>query len=198
MDFYVGRPGSDAVVGAESEAAAAELRGFEAGPGADAGGGSVGSDEPLVVDGFSGEGGRLVFPEDDRGVPGEADTEFGGALEEEAVESGAADSDARSSREVCGDGCLAGGEGDAGEFCSVMGLELDAEVGEGSADLGHEAFAAGFVDGRAEGVDEEDVGSALAEGYSGGEACGAGSGDEYVTAAVTHWRPFNLEGASRR
>jgi len=60
-------------VGAESEAAAGEVCGFEIGPVADAGGGSVSSYEPLVLDGFAGEGWWLVIFEDDWGVPCEAD-----------------------------------------------------------------------------------------------------------------------------
>jgi hypothetical protein len=81
---------------------------------------------------------------------------------------------------------LVGGEGDAFEFGSVAGLDLDAELGEGLAGVGHEAFAAGFVDGGTEGVGEEDVGAALAEGDGGGQACGACSGDAHVTVVVTH------------
>jgi hypothetical protein len=73
VDFYVGTPRLNAVVGAESEAAAGSVCGFEVGPGADAGGGSVGSDEPLVVEGSAGQGWGLVFIQDDWSVPCEAD-----------------------------------------------------------------------------------------------------------------------------
>jgi hypothetical protein len=121
-----------------------------------------------VGNGFAGEGGGLVFPENDWGVPGEADAQLFGAVEEEAVESGAADADASADWEVGGDAGLAGGEEDAGEFGSVVGLEMDTELSEGAAGVGHESFAAGLVDGRAAGVSEEDVGAAEAEG----DGCG--------------------------
>ncbi len=185
-------------MGAEAEAAAAESPGFEPGPRANAGGGSVGSDEPTVVDGLSADGGGLIVAEDDRGVPGEADAEFCGSVEEETMENRTADSDARSRREVCGDARLVGSKGDAGEFDAVLGLEVDAQGDEASACFGHEAFAAGLVDGRAESIGEEDVGAALADGDGGGEPGGACSGDEYVAVAVTHCGPFGPEGASRR
>jgi hypothetical protein len=203
VDFYVGgswleASGSDAVVGAEAEAAAAEVGGVEAGPGADAGGGSIGSDEPAVGNGFAGEGGGLVLPENDWGVPGEADAQFFGAVEEEAVESGAANTDAPAGWEFSGDGRLARGEEDAGEFGTVVGLEMDTELSEGLAGVGHEAFAAGFVDGRAAGVSKKDVGSALAQGDGGGEACGSCSGDAYVTDVVTHYSPQRAQRKQRK
>lgn len=168
VDFDALRPGREVKVGAEAEAAAAEAGCVEAGPCADAGGGSVGSNEPAVGDGCAGKGGGLVFPENDWGVPGEADTQFFGAVQEEAMEGGAADADAAAGWEFSGDAGLGGGEEDAGEFGSAVGLEMDAELGEGVAGVGHEAFAAGFVDGRAAGVGEEDVGTAEAEG----DGCG--------------------------
>jgi hypothetical protein len=189
VDFDVSGPGGDAVVGAEAEAAAAEMGGVESSPGADAGGGAVGADEPLAGEGFAGEGGGLVWLEDDGGVPGEADAQFFGAVEKEGVEGGAADADAGAIGEVSGDAGLIGGEGDAGEFGTAAGVDLDAELGESGAGVRHESFAAGFVDGRAAGVGEEDVGSALAEGDGGGEARGSGSGDEDVTVIVTHVSP---------
>jgi len=130
-----------------------------------------------------------------RGVPGEADAQFFGAVEKEGVEGGAADADAGAIGEVSGDAGLIGGEGDAGEFGTAAGVDLDAELGESGAGVGHESFAAGFVDGRAAGVGEEDVGSALAEGDGGGEARGSGSGDEDVTVIVTHVSPVRSEDA---
>jgi hypothetical protein len=189
VDFDVGGPGGNAVVGAEAEAAATEMGGVKAGPGADAGGGTVGADEPLAGDGFAGEGGGLVWLEDDGGVPGEADAQFFGTVEKEGVEGGAADADAGAIGEVSGDAGLIGGEENAGEGRAAAGIDLDAELGEGMAGIGHESFAAGFVDGRAAGVGEEDVGSALADGDGCGEARGAGSGDEDVTVRVTHVSP---------
>jgi len=113
------------------------------------------------------------------------------------VEGGAADSYAWAGGEVGGDAGLVGGEGDAFEFGSVAGFDLDAELGEGEAGVGHEAFAAGFVDGGTEGVGDEDVGAAPAEGDGGGEARGSCSGDEYVTVVVTHLTlQFNLIGTT--
>ena len=128
---------------------------------------------------------RVGF-EDQGSVPGEADAEFLSAVEEEGVEGGTADADAAGGGEIGGDARLIGGEGDAGEFGAAAGVDTDAEVGEGTAGGGHESFAAGFVDGRASGVGDQDVGSALAKGDGGGEAGGAGSGDEDVTVIATH------------
>jgi hypothetical protein len=114
------------------------------------------------------------------------------------VEGGAADADACSGREVGGDAASIGGEGDAGKFGAMAGVEVDAEFGEGVTRVGHNSFAAGFVDGRAEGVGEEDVGSSLAERDGCGKACGTGSGDEYVTDVVTHCSPRRIARRGRR
>jgi hypothetical protein len=80
----------------------------------------------------------------------------------------------------------------------MAGVEVDAEFGEGVTRVGHNSFAAGFVDGRAEGVGEEDVCSSLAEGDGCGEAGGACSDDEYVTAVVTHCSPRRIARRGRR
>jgi hypothetical protein len=102
VDFDIGGPRGDAVVGAEAETAAAEMGGVKAGPSADAGGYAVGADEPLAGDGFAGKGGGVVWLEGDRSIPGEADAEVLRAVEEEGVEGGAADADAGAAGEVGG------------------------------------------------------------------------------------------------
>lgn len=60
VDFDIRAPRSDAEMGAEAEAAAALGGGVEAGPGADAGGIAVGSDEPAVGAGAAGNVCRLL------------------------------------------------------------------------------------------------------------------------------------------
>ncbi len=192
VNFDVGTPGLDAEMCAEAETAAAEVGGVEVGPCADAGGLAVGSDQPAVVDRLVGEGGGLVWFEDDRGVPGEAHAEFGGAVEEQAVQAGAAEAYSCCcfsgiGCEVGGDAGLTCGEGYAGEGGAVVGFEGDAELGEGVTRVGHDAFAAGLVDGGPLGVGDEYVRAAKAKADGGGETGGAGSGNEYVTSVVTHF-----------
>jgi hypothetical protein len=104
------------------------------------------------------------------------------------VEGGAADANTAAAGEVGGDAGVMGGKGDAGELGAVARLEADAELGEGGAGIGHEAFAARLVDGGLEGVGEENVGAALAQSDSGGEARRTGTDDAYVTVVVTHDR----------
>jgi hypothetical protein len=197
VDFDVSGPGGDAVVGAESKAAAAEMGGVESGPGADAGGGAVGTDEPFAGDGFAGQGGGFFGGGFDHqgSIPGEADAEVLSAVEEVGMERGATDAYAGAVGEVGGDAGLVGGEKDAGEFGTVVRVKLDAKLDEGVTGVGHEAFAARFVDGRASSVGEEDVGAALAKGDGSGKARGAGSGDEYVTVSATHYSPQRKAGS---
>jgi hypothetical protein len=118
-------------------------------------------------------------------IPGEADSESGRAVEQEAMQSGTADADAAATGKVGGDAGLVGGESDAGEFRAVMRFEMDAELDKGAVGFRHQAFAAGFVDGRAESVGDEDVGAALAQGDGSGQAGGSSADDEYVTGRVT-------------
>jgi hypothetical protein len=97
----------------------------------------------------------------------EADAETGGAVEEDLVEDGAADASSGSLGEhgLGGDGIgrfLIAEETDAAQWM-VFGfaedlIEIgDADGGEGFQRVGHEAFAAGFVDGGLHGVDDFDV-----------------------------------------
>ena len=99
VDFDVGGrrcSGREAEVGAEAEAPGAGMGGVETGPGADAGGGAVGANDPAGANraGLAGECGGLVGSEDNRGVEGEADAEGGGAVAEELMEVGAAQTEA--------------------------------------------------------------------------------------------------------
>jgi len=127
--------------------------------------------------------------EDDGGVPGEADAQFFGAVEKEGVEGGAADADAGAIGEVSGDAGLIGGEGDAGEFGTAAGVDLDAELGESGAGVGHESFAAGFVEGGRRASARRTSAPRWRRAMAAAEARGSGSGDEDVTVIVTHVSP---------
>ena len=62
----------------------------------------------------------------------------------------------------------------------MVEAEVDAEVGEGGYGVGHEAFAAGFVDGRAHAVGDFYGEAVLGGGDGAGEAGWASAGDEDV------------------
>jgi hypothetical protein len=61
-----------------------------------------------------------------------------------------------------------------------IAIEIEAEGGEGFESVGHEAFAAGLVDGRAHGVNDFDVEAFACRGDSGSEAGGACANDEDI------------------
>ncbi len=174
-------------MGAETESTAAEVGGIETGPRAGAGGCAVGADEPAIHHGLAGKRGGLAMLENDGAAPREADPDFGGSFTEERVQGGAAKAEAGTGGEVGGDAGAIRGEGDAGEG-DAFAFNRNAEGSEGNERVGEKAFAAGLVDGGADGVREEDVGAAQAEGDGGGEARGSSAGDENVTVVVTHDR----------
>jgi hypothetical protein len=95
VDFDEVRPRGDGVVLAEADAARLDAGFGEAGPGGDAGAGTVGADEVAGAEG-------LAIAVDERAfrcggdaldgvLPMEADAEAGGSVEEDLVEDGAAD-----------------------------------------------------------------------------------------------------------
>ena len=113
--------------------------------------------------------------------PVKADAEVCGAIEQELVEDGATDAAAGISREggfSCG---FFGEEADSvkgvGLEAAEIFIEIDADGGEGLEGVGHEAFAAGFVDGRAYGLDDIDLEAEAGGGDGSGEAGGACSYD---------------------
>jgi hypothetical protein len=188
MDLNIGGcrdAGGKAEVSAKAESAGGLATLAEARPCADTGGGSVGADEPAGAELLTVKGGRLAGSEDDGRPEGEADAESGGAFAKELVKGGASDSDAGEGGEIGADAGVGVGEGDAGEGQTVRFVG-DAEGGEGAARGGHEALAAGLVDGRLAGIGEQDVGAAQAKGNGGSEAGGPCTGDEHVTVVVTH------------
>jgi hypothetical protein len=110
----------------------------------------------------------------------EADAETGGAVEEDLMEDGAADAASGSLREggLRGDGVTGrrvAEEADAAQDM-VFGLAQgsievgEADGGEGLERVGHEAFAAGFIDGGLHGVDDFDVKTLTRGGDGTGES----------------------------
>ncbi len=93
--------------------------------------------------------------------PVKADTKTGGAFEQDLMEDCAPDAAPRSLRK----GCLCGGmfadeadalDGVAFEAVEIF-LDINADCGESLEGVRQETFAAGFVDGRLDGVDEIDL-----------------------------------------
>jgi len=111
-------------------------------------------------------------------LPVEADSEASGAVEQKLVEDGATDATPGAfgkggfgGRVVRGR-CLVAEEANAAEgggfdLAEVL-IEIEAEGGEGFEGVGHEAFAAGFVDSRLHGVDDLDLKALV----SGGDCAG--------------------------
>ena len=59
-------------------------------------------------------------------------------------------------------------------------VQLDAELGQFTPRVRHDAFATGFVDWRLKSIDEENTSSALPKRDGGGEASGATAHDQYI------------------
>jgi hypothetical protein len=172
-------------VAAKAESLAAEQSGFEAGPAADARGLAVRADQVAMADGLAIDLDFAVVAEGGAGCPFEVDADFFCAMNEALVEYDAAHAEAFAAWELASHEIFAAvvavGEVDAGEF-SAAG-EFDAKAGEFAAGVGHEAFAAGLVDGRDKGFDDEDIESLLANGDGGGEAGWASADDQGVEDA---------------
>ncbi len=62
----------------------------------------------------------------------------------------------------------------------IEGGWFDTEVGEGGDGVGHEAFAAGLVDGRGHAVGDLDGKAVLGGGDGSSEAAGASAGDKDI------------------
>jgi hypothetical protein len=108
----------------------------------------------------------------------EADAEAGGAVEEDLVEDSAADASSGTlgERGLGGDGrFLIADETDAAQEMVFVCAEDLIEIGEadgceGFERVGHEAFAAGFIDGGLHGVDDFDVKALTRSGDGSGES----------------------------
>jgi hypothetical protein len=169
VDFYVvgGRSaGSEAKMAAKAEAASSGAGGVEPGPGTDTGRTPIGTDDPTSMNpagsGRTDEAGRLAGAEDDRRMEGEAHAEGSGSVAKKLVEGRATDAQAGEIREIGRDTTVDINEGDAGEGKGVR-IGEDAESSEGAPGVGHNAFAAGFIDGSLAGIGDEDIGSTEAE-----------------------------------
>src|SRR5208282_5640291 len=92
-------PRSDAVMAAEAEATRLEKGSIEAGSAANGRFISVGSDDPARFDGAAAEVSPVSVKTCDTRLPDEGSAGFGSAIEEQAMQSGAADSDAMAIRE---------------------------------------------------------------------------------------------------
>jgi hypothetical protein len=178
-------PGGDVVVLAEADAAGVGGGLFEVGPLGDAGLVAVGTDEVAGAKGAAIGVNQVVFAAlDDAlndGLPVEADSKGGGAVEQELVESGATDAAAGAGWEGSFGGGVGvriveiggGGAADEADAAEESGfglaevvVEVEAEGGQGGERVGHEAFAARLVDTGLHGVDEFDL-KALTGGSDG-------------------------------
>jgi len=176
----------DTVVGAESVADTAAAGAIEASPLAHRGGLAIGTDQPAKARGLSvdqcgveavvGAIGREL----DAAVPEQARSCFLGSIGEQRVQMGAADSNACSAGEEGIDVVEGVLEADAAEEVAILLVEVDAELGEGLPRVGHQAFAAGLVDGVGTSLDDRAVDTALAQGDGGGKACGTSSDDQDI------------------
>jgi hypothetical protein len=107
-----------------------------------------------------------------------ADAEGEGAVEQKLMKGGAA----YASAGACGEDGFGDGSGlfveeaDAAEEMAFgfakIAIEVEPKVGERAHGVGHEAFAAGLVDGGLHGVDDFDVEAFVCGGDGGSEACG--------------------------
>ncbi len=191
MDFDVSEwmsAGGEAEMSTESESACVRAGAVETGPGAHARKYSIGADDPASIDCARtrpvSKDRRLVGMKGDGPIEGEADTQCGGTVTEQLVQRRAANAQAGEGRKVSRDPDAGVSKRDAGER-AAMEVGGNPESGEGTAGIGHKAFAAGFVDGRLSGVGQQDVGTAQAKGDGGSESGRAGANDQYVTVIVT-------------
>jgi hypothetical protein len=121
----------------------------------------------------------------DDGLPTEADAEGGGAIEQELMELDAAHASTCGRGEGClsadwGAGVIGAEETDSAEGSAFCCGQVDSESGEGGYGVGHEAFAAGFVDGRRHAIGDFYGETLLGGGDGTGQAGGTSSGDEDV------------------
>src|SRR5579859_339312 len=181
MHFDVRAPGLNLEVLAKAEPAAEDGAVFEAGPAAYARVVAVGADQPVVPERLASyehlAGGFKLH----RAQPAEYDAEFFGALREAAVKRRTAQADAGYWKETVGRELRSVHFSAAAAIADVMVHEADAaelgavargqvKVGKVNAErgqlvqrIGHQPFAAGFVDGRLHGVGHGYAGSALAQ-----------------------------------
>jgi hypothetical protein len=162
------------------------------GPNDEAGmdGGAVGADLAASSGGFLPWMGRVLIElrdlhSEDYGLPTEADSEGGGAIEEELMKDGAAHAAARVVGEIClrGDGTaggFGGKEANAVEDGALDGGDVDAEAQEGVDGTRQQALAAGFVDGRRHAIGYEDAEAVLGCGDGAGPTRGTASGDKDI------------------
>jgi hypothetical protein len=117
------------------------------------------------------------------GLPEEADAESEGAIDEELVEQSSTSTDSGSFVEeaMSGGGRVRGfEEADSAKRGVWNRGGVNAEAGKSVDRGGHEAFAAGLVDGGPVRVDDEDTKSAAGRGDCGDQAGRAPAGDEQV------------------
>jgi hypothetical protein len=123
-------------------------------------------------------------------LPMEADAEAGGAVEQELVENGAADAASGAGREgslggggVCGRHLVVeesnAAEGSGFDLAEVF-VEVEAEGSERGEGVGHEAFAAGFVDAGLHSVDDLDLEALIGGGDGAGQTGRSCTYDENI------------------
>src|SRR5271165_2575125 len=113
-------------------------------------------------------------------------------FDEDGVQHYTAQADSLTRREISRNNRAVITKADATEGRSVAGVQFDAESGQLTARVRHDAFAAGFVDGRLKSIDEENIDSVLSQCNGGGETSRAAAHDQYIGCERSHSTDWTL------
>ena len=178
VDFHDRGGRVHAVMAAEAVAAAVAQAGIEASPVAHGRLAAIGPHNPARTH-QAAIGDDAVFGQSrDASAPGQADAGGLGAGDHEAVQRGAAESQAVAPREGGFHGGFALSKTDAAEGDAAGQVEVDAQRARGGHAVRHNALAASFVDGRNGTIRERDIETAAARGDGGGQSGGTAADHE--------------------
>src|SRR5271166_1973678 len=113
-------------------------------------------------------------------------------FDEDGVQHYTAQADSLPRREIGRDRRMVITKTNAAECSSVPGVQFDAEFGQLTAGVRHDAFAAGLVDGRLKSIDEENIDSVLSQCNGGGETSRAAAHDQYIGCERSHSTDWTL------
>ena len=116
-------------------------------------------------------------------APGQPDAGVDGLIHHQLVQRGAAQTESMSVREGGLDGGIAIAEANSAKRVALRGAQIETERTRGGQAIGHDAFAAGLIDGRHGTIGERDIQAAAARGESGSQAGGAAANDEEIGRA---------------
>lgn len=180
VQFHVIGPGRDAIVYAETVAEAEGRLGGEASPLPNAGMEAIGADDPTGGDGFTQDGDARRADGGYGRAPQHAHAGGCGGLHHSRMEDCAAHTERVAFGKGGGHGNAAIDEANAVEGLRVKSVQRYAEAAQGGQAIGHQAFAANLVDGRACAIGEGDIETFAARGNGRREARGTASDDEYT------------------